>query len=68
MLHRQIFIKAGEAVLNPFTPSGPRCPHMGCALKYNSQECSWDCPCHGAHFAGDGTLIDNPATGTLKQK
>jgi len=40
----------------------PRCPHLGCALKYNPQEHSWDCPCHGSRFTDQGTLIDNPAT------
>ena len=44
------------------TPTAPRCPHMGCALKYNAQEHSWDCPCHGSRFGEDGRLIDNPAT------
>ena len=68
MLHRQLFINAGEAVVNLLTPTAPRCPHMGCALKHNSQEHSWDCPCHGSRFAEDGALIDNPATGNLKQK
>ena len=68
MLHKQLFINAGEAVVNLLTPTAPRCPHMGCALKHNSQEHSWDCPCHGSRFAEDGALIDNPATGNLKQK
>ena len=35
---------------------------MGCALKYNAQEHSWDCPCHGSRFDEDGALLDNPAT------
>ncbi|MDE6922544.1 MAG: Rieske 2Fe-2S domain-containing protein, partial [Oscillospiraceae bacterium] len=39
--------------------------HMGCALKYDPQEHSWDCPCHGSRFAGDGRLLDGPATGNL---
>ena len=66
MLHKQLFINAAEAVGNLLTPTVPRCPHMGCALKYNPQEHSWDCPCHGSRFAEDGRLIDNPATGSLK--
>ena len=45
--------------------SKKRCPHLGCALKWNSEERSWDCPCHGSRFAEDGTLIDNPANGDL---
>ena len=36
--------------------------HMGCTLKYNRAERSWECPCHGSRFTGAGTLIDNPAT------
>ena len=37
---------------------------MGCALKWNPQEHSWDCPCHGSRFEY-GTLLDNPATEDL---
>lgn len=38
-----------------------RCPHMGCELEWNREECSWDCPCHGSRFDIYGNLIDNPA-------
>lgn len=62
MLHPQLLLNAGEAALNLLTPTVPRCPHMGCALKYNVQEHTWDCPCHGSRFTRDGKLIDNPAT------
>lgn len=65
MLKPQLFINAGEAVKNLLTISDKRCPHMGCALKYNSAEHSWDCPCHGSRFAKDGSLLDNPANGNL---
>lgn len=40
-----------------------RCPHLGCALKWNAVVRSWDCPCHGSRFGEDGGLIDNPANG-----
>ncbi len=62
VLHPQLFLNAGESIFNLLTPTVPRCPHMGCALKYNKAEHSWDCPCHGSRFEEDGTLIDNPAT------
>ncbi len=38
-----------------------RCPHMGCELKWNEEEKSWDCPCHGSRFDKDGKILDNPA-------
>ena len=65
MLRPQLAVNAFEATLNLLTPAKPRCPHMGCALKWNPQEHSWDCPCHGSRFREDGALIDNPATGDL---
>lgn len=62
VLHPQLFVNAAETTLNLLTPTAPRCPHMGCALKYNKAEHTWDCPCHGSRFSEDGALIDNPAT------
>ncbi|MCI5827878.1 MAG: Rieske 2Fe-2S domain-containing protein [Lachnospiraceae bacterium] len=61
----QLFCNGWEAFTNLLTISKKRCPHLGCALKWNSEERSWDCPCHGSRFAEDGTLIDNPANGDL---
>ena len=61
-LRPQLFLNATEATLSLLTPTVPRCPHMGCALKYNRTERSWDCPCHGSRFQEDGRLINNPAT------
>lgn len=63
VLKPQLAVNAAEAVINLITPTAPRCPHMGCALKYNKAEHSWDCPCHGSRFTEDGKLLDNPATG-----
>ena len=62
VLRPQLAANGLESVLGLLTPTAPRCPHMGCALKYNAAEHSWDCPCHGSRFGEDGTLIDNPAT------
>ncbi len=54
-----------HALGNLVTPTTPRCPHLGCALKWNSQEHSWDCPCHGSRFGEDGQLLEGPATDDL---
>lgn len=67
ILHPQFFINAVETAKNLITPTKPRCPHLGCALKYNKVEHSWDCPCHGSRFTKDGELIDNPATDDMKK-
>lgn len=61
----QLFINGAEAVCNLLTPSKKRCPHLGCALKWNEAERSWDCPCHGSRFTEHGRVIDNPANGDL---
>ena len=43
------------------------CPHLGCVLQYNSDEKSFDCPCHGSRFTTEGKLINGPAMTDLKQ-
>lgn len=63
MLKPRLFSNLGETALNFMSFSTKRCPHFGCALKWNPQEHSWDCPCHGSRFSEHGTLLDNPATG-----
>jgi hypothetical protein len=66
ILHPQLFTNVFESVAGLITPTRPRCSHLGCALKYNSAEHSWDCPCHGSRFTEQGELIDNPATDDKK--
>lgn len=61
MLKPQLFVNALEAGVNLLTPTSRRCSHMGCALKWNPREHTWDCPCHGSRFEKEGKVIDNPA-------
>ncbi|MEL4860729.1 FAD-dependent oxidoreductase [Pseudoflavonifractor phocaeensis] len=68
MLRPQLALNAMEAAVDLLTPTAPRCPHMGCALKWNGAERSWDCPCHGSRFREGGKLIDNPATGGIRPR
>jgi glycine/D-amino acid oxidase-like deaminating enzyme len=65
VLHPQLAVNMLEAAKSLMTFTKPRCPHMGCALKWNKQERSWDCPCHGSRFTEDGKLLNNPATDDL---
>ena len=66
ILHPQLALNAVEATVNLLTPTKKRCPHLGCALKWNPREHSWDCPCHGSRFSEEGERLDGPATGNLK--
>ena len=66
--HPQLAINALESTVNLLAPTKPRCPHLGCALKWNKWERSWDCPCHGSRFSEQGHLLDNPATGDFRRK
>lgn len=61
MLKKQLAVNGLNAAKNLLTPTVPRCAHLGCALKWNADEHSWDCPCHGSRFARDGRLLDSPA-------
>jgi glycine/D-amino acid oxidase-like deaminating enzyme len=67
ILHPRLAENAFTSVFNLLTPTAPRCPHLGCALKWNKLEHTWDCPCHGSRFSENGKLLDNPATGNIKK-
>lgn len=56
-----LMANAFESTLNMLTPTTRRCPHMGCALKWNKAEHTWDCSCHGSRFSRQGSLLENPA-------
>lgn len=65
ILKPQLAVNGVEAVKNLLTPSKKVCPHLGCALKWNKAEHTWDCPCHGSRFSAEGIVLDNPANGDL---
>lgn len=61
IMHKQLFCNLGATAADFAIPTTKRCPHMGCALKWNTAEHSWDCPCHGSRFDEKGKLLDTPA-------
>jgi glycine/D-amino acid oxidase-like deaminating enzyme/nitrite reductase/ring-hydroxylating ferredoxin subunit len=66
--------RAGERVAAYRDESGavsalsPVCTHLGCEVRFNAAERSWDCPCHGSRFAPDGAVLNGPAVHALERR
>ncbi|MGQ0647172.1 MAG: FAD-dependent oxidoreductase [Gemmatimonadaceae bacterium] len=61
-LHKLAICRDNQGMLHEVSAF---CTHLGCVVKWNSTERSWDCPCHGSRFAIDGQVLHGPAIDPL---
>ena len=54
----------GEGVLHERSAV---CPHLGCIVRWNHVEKTWDCPCHGSRFSAVGKVLNGPSLGDLNE-
>ena len=64
----KLAVNGMEAALDMLAPLPRRCPHLGCALRWNDREHTWDCPCHGSRFTSSGQLLEGPAQRSLQEE
>ena len=70
----------GRVTGNPLTPTAVAevdsgrcavsavCTHLGGVLAWNDAEQTWDCPLHASRFTKEGTVIEGPATRSLRRR
>ena len=54
-------VAASRAADGVLTMVSATCTHMGCIVRWNDAERTWDCPCHGSRFTAQGAVISGPA-------
>jgi Rieske Fe-S protein len=58
--HGQVIVQDGAKVAayrddqGKLTLKSAICPHMGCVVRWNGADKTWDCPCHGSRFQATG--------------
>jgi cytochrome b6-f complex iron-sulfur subunit len=63
------FFREGKFILlregGEFTALYQVCTHLGCLVRWDEDDQTYSCPCHGQKFAKDGTYVYGPAPRSL---
>ncbi len=59
-----IIIRTGD---NQYTALSSICTHQGCIVSYNASTKRLPCPCHGSVFSITGSVLNGPASRSLKK-
>jgi len=65
--HQDQKVAAYRAPDGVLTMLSATCTHMGCIVRWNDAERTWDCPCHGSRFTTEGQVISGPAEKALPE-
>jgi glycine/D-amino acid oxidase-like deaminating enzyme/nitrite reductase/ring-hydroxylating ferredoxin subunit len=57
-VHRIAVYRDPVGMLHEFSA---RCTHLGCVVRWNAAETTWDCKCHGSRFDALGHVVSGPA-------
>jgi cytochrome b6-f complex iron-sulfur subunit len=59
-----IIIRSGE---NEYVALSKICTHQGCTVGYNETTNQLPCPCHGSLYSISGSVLNGPASASLKK-
>lgn len=60
-LNKKLYKNIKTSLKNLISFKTTRCKHLGCSLKYNEEEKTWECPCHGSRYNINGKVLDLPS-------
>jgi len=68
VINKQLLKNMKTSIINLINFKTPKCKHLGCSLKYNEEENTWECPCHGSRYNINGKILNGPSKKNICKK